>query len=119
MTVDSTRKVIQHLEGGIVETLLVRDGDVVSAGDGLITLDPTRARSMLALISSALLKERAAEARLTAERDGSETISFPPDLTAAANLPEAQALMSSQKGIFETRRASLRGEVAILNQRVA
>jgi len=117
MTVDGKRKLIQHLEGGIVEALMVRDGDVVEAGDALIMLDPIRPRSMLAIISSALLKELANEARLIAERDGSETVSFAP--AAEINSQEVQALTISQNAIFEARRTSLRGEVAILEQRIA
>lgn len=118
MTVDSKRKLVQHLEGGIVETLMVRDGDVVQAGDGLIKLDPTRARSMLALITGALQKEEAAEARLIAERTGAETINYPADLTANMDVPEVRVLIESNNSIFQTRRASLKGEVAILEQRI-
>ena len=119
MTVDGKRKLVQHLEGGIVETLMVRDGDVVEAGDGLITLDPIRPRSMLAILTSALLKELASEARLIAERDGSDTISFRAELAAEIDTPEVRALTVSQNAIFQARRTSLKGEVAILEQRIA
>jgi HlyD family secretion protein/epimerase transport system membrane fusion protein len=117
--VDSKRKQVQHLEGGIVETLMVRDGDIVAAGDDLVKLDETRPRSMLAIISSSLRKELASEARLIAERDGSDTITFPAELMDRAQLPDVRALIDSQKAIFEARRGSLRGEVAILGQRTA
>ncbi len=119
MAVDGKRKLVQHLEGGIVETLMVRDGDVVAPGDGLITLDPIRPRSMLAIITSSLLKELASEARLIAERDGSDKISYRADLAAEIDSPEVRALTISQNAIFEARRTSLRGEVAILEQRIA
>jgi HlyD family type I secretion membrane fusion protein len=119
MAVDGKRKLVQHLEGGIVETLLVRDGDVVEAGDGVITLDPVRPRSMLAIITSALLKELASEARLIAERDGSDKISYRAELAAEIDSPEVRALTISQNAIFEARRTSLKGEVAILEQRIA
>jgi HlyD family type I secretion membrane fusion protein len=118
-TVDSKRKSIQHLEGGIVETLLVRDGDEVEAGDGLIKLDPTRPRAMLAILSSSLRKELAAEARLIAERDGSATINYPQALMDHAHLPEVRAQIESQNAIFKARRGSVRGEVEILEQRIA
>ena len=117
--VDSKRKQVQHLEGGIVETLMVRDGDVVVAGDGLVKLDETRPRSMLAIISSSLRKELASEARLIAERDGSEKITFPPELLEEARLPDVRALLASQNAIFEARRGSVRGEISILEQRTA
>lgn len=119
ITVDSKRKLVQHLEGGIVETLLVRDGDVVVAGDGLVRLDPTRPRAMLAILSSSLRKELANEARLIAERDGSSEVSYPGELTADADKPEVRALIESQNAIFRARRDSLQGEFAILEQRIA
>ncbi|NJM34159.1 MAG: HlyD family type I secretion periplasmic adaptor subunit [Rhodomicrobium sp.] len=118
-TVDSKRKAIQHLEGGIVETLLVRDGDEVNAGDGLVKLDPTRPRAMLAIVSSNLRKELASEARLIAEREGAEKVAYPPELTESADLPEVRDLIDSQNAIFEARRSTILGEVAILEQRIA
>jgi HlyD family secretion protein/epimerase transport system membrane fusion protein len=118
MSVDGKRKLVQHLEGGIVETLMVRDGDIVEAGAGLIALDPIRPRSMLAIITSSLLKELASEARLIAERDGSDKISYRAELAAEIDSPEVRTLTISQNAIFEARRTSLRGEVAILEQRI-
>jgi HlyD family type I secretion membrane fusion protein len=119
ITVDSKRKQVQHLEGGIVGKLLVRDGDVVDAGDTLVMLDPTRARSMLAIIQSSLRKELASEARLTAERDGSAQITFPTELIADLGQSDVRALLDSQTAIFKARRATLQGEIAILKQRLA
>jgi HlyD family type I secretion membrane fusion protein len=119
ITVDSKRKQLQHLEGGIVGKLLVRDGDVVSAGDTLVMLDPTRARSMLAIIQGSLRKELASEARLMAERDGSEQVSYPAELLADIGQPDVRALLASQTAIFKARRATVKGEISILEQRVA
>jgi HlyD family type I secretion membrane fusion protein len=117
LAVDSKRKQIQHLEGGIVAALMVRDGDVVNAGDPLVKLDETRPRSMLAIIESALRKELASEARLIAERDGSAEITFPAELMAQSGDAEVQSLVASQRSIFKARRESVGGEVAILKQR--
>ncbi len=119
ITVDSKRKQLQHLEGGIVGKLMVRDGDVVSAGDTLVMLDPTRARSMLAIIQGSLRKELASEARLMAERDGSEQVSYPAELLADIGQPDVRALLDSQTAIFKARRATVKGEISILEQRVA
>jgi HlyD family type I secretion membrane fusion protein len=116
--VDSKRKQVQHLEGGIVGTLMVRDGDVVAAGQTLVTLDPVRPRSMLAIIMSSLRKELATEARLIAERNGAAEIVTPPELAAEGENPEVRVLMESQRAIFQARRASMRGEIAILEQRL-
>lgn len=119
ITVDSKRKLVQHLEGGIIQTLLVRDGNVVAAGDGLVKLDPTRPRAMLSILSSSLYKELASEARLIAERDGSAKISYPQELMAEAGQSDIQALIEGQNSIFKARRDSLDGESAILQQRIA
>jgi HlyD family type I secretion membrane fusion protein len=119
ITVDSKRKQLQHLEGGIVGKLPVRDGDVVAAGDTLVMLDPTRARSMLAIILASLRKELAAEARLIAERDASPVIAIPAELTADIEQPDVRALVDSQSAIFKARRSALRGETEILEQRLA
>jgi HlyD family type I secretion membrane fusion protein len=119
LTVDSKRKQVQHLEGGIVETLMVRDGDLVTAGDGLVKLDETRPRAMLDIIESSLRKELASEARLIAERDGSAAITYPAALTDSLDTSEVKALIDSQNAIFKARRGSISGEVAILQQRTA
>lgn len=118
IAVDGKRKLIQHLEGGIVQELLVQDGDVVSPGQVLIKLDPTRARASLAILESSLGKELASEMRLIAERDGSEMIEFPPELLAKAERSEMAAVMQSQNAIFRARRSALKGEVEILEQRI-
>ncbi len=76
VSVDTNRKTIQHLEGGIVREILVRDGDVVAAGQPLIRLDETQARATLDLLKGRQLAATALEARLIAERDGKEEIEF-------------------------------------------
>ncbi len=119
MTVDSKRKAIQHLEGGIVEALLVRDGDKVAAGDALVKLDPTRPRAMLAILQSSLRKELASEARLLAERNGADSITYPPELADHRDIPEIRTLIDGQDAIFKARRSSLQGEIEILKQRIA
>lgn len=118
VTVDGKRKLIQHLEGGIVQHLLVQDGDIVAPGQALIRLDPTRARANLAILESSLSKELASEARLIAERDGSDSIAFPPELLAKADSAEIASVMQSQTAIFRARRSELKGEVEILEQRI-
>lgn len=119
VTVDTNRKRIQHLEGGIVSKLHVRDGDTVAAGQIVIQLDDTRARATLAIIETSYMEELAKEARYIAERDGSETISWPNSLQAVSHRPEVAQLLASQSAIFRSRRDTLMGEIAILNERIA
>ena len=69
VTVKSYKKIVQHLEGGIVRDILVRDGDLVEAGQTLLVLDDTQPRASLEIVNSQYLALRMKEARLLAERD--------------------------------------------------
>lgn len=119
VTVDGKRKVIQHLEGGIIGSIEVEDGDVVQAGDVLIRLDPTQAKSRLAIIRSALNKDLATEARLIAERDGLDKIYFPEELLSQRQDENVRRLMKSQEQLFSVRGETLAGEVKLFQQRIA
>lgn len=118
VAVQSKRKEIAHLEGGIVESILVRDGDSVAPGQVLLRLDETRARASLSILRGELDAALASEARLLAEREGLEEIVFPESLSSRAAEPGPAALMAGQKTLFEARRSSLAGEVEILEQRI-
>jgi HlyD family type I secretion membrane fusion protein len=111
----SGRKVVQHLEGGIIAELAVRDGTVVKAGDLLVRLDGTQARAAADLLRGRRLVALATLARLEAERDNLDAPRFPADLAAAGD----PSILASQKAIFESRRTSIEGQVAILKRRRA
>ncbi len=130
---ESSRKTIQHLEGGIIARILVDDGDKVVAGQSLIRLDDTKARATVQILQAQLGEAQALEARLMAERDAREAIQFPPALVAAAQrdpaLAEAMAgqikifgtlrsLQSSQIQVIEQRKAQSREEIAALGSQV-
>jgi HlyD family type I secretion membrane fusion protein len=114
---DGYRKTVQHLEGGIIRTIHVRESDKVAAGDPLITLDDTAARSQEAEIRERYLHVLAIEARLEAEQSKADQISFPPDLLAT-DTPDLQEIMESQRHLFLSRRSSLDNRIAILEARV-
>src|SRR5262245_5858903 len=80
---ESSRKTIQHLEGGIISKIHVADGDVVRAGQTLITLENTKAGAEVESLNGQLWDAMAREARLAAEQRGQEGVSFPPELEAA------------------------------------
>jgi HlyD family secretion protein len=80
ITVDTNRKRVQHLEGGIVADLRVRDGDYVEPGEVVIRLDETRAKASLAIVEAVYREELAKEARFIAERDGKDSIAWPEPL---------------------------------------
>src|SRR5258707_5309875 len=78
---ESSRKTIQHLEGGIIRKILVADGDVVRAGQILISLEDTKARAEVQSLQGQLWDAMAREARLQAEQHGQERVSFPAKLS--------------------------------------
>lgn len=117
--VEGNRRTIQHLEGGIVDEIVVKNGDKVKAGQVLIRLDPTQPRAQLQLITGQRNALLALAARLRAERDGSDSISFPEELTAQISDPRVEETMLGQLAIFEARRAAIDGQRRILGQRVA
>lgn len=117
VAVESERKVVQHLEGGIVRQIMVNDGDQVTDGQLLLTLDDTRTRAVYEIVKSQHDAALALEARLRAERDGSDHIDFPDELLAESDL-EADNAIAGQTALFETRRISLGGQIDILNQRI-
>ena len=120
LVVDSNRKDIQHLEEGIVKEILVKEGDVVQAGQTLIRLDSTSANARNDMIQGQYLTAKAAEARLIAERDNKDSIDFPAELTSAENTtPGLHDIMDTQRRLFAAHREALKGQVEVLNQKIA
>ncbi len=116
VTVKSYRKTVQHLEGGIVRELRVHDGDRVQAGDVLLVLDDTQARAEQEMTRSQLAAAVALEGRLQAERDGLDA----PAAVGGSDIEDSRLdeARDSQARIFQARRASLLGEVSILEKSV-
>jgi len=116
VTVQSYRKTVQHLEGGIVRELHARDGDVVSAGDPLIVLDDTQIRAEYGMTLSQLVAAQAMEARLQAERDGLEQIDFKGMIESKSH--RATEAQEGEIQVFNARRGSRLGEEAVLQKRI-
>lgn len=114
--VRSNRQVVQHLEGGIVQEILVRSGDVVAAGEPLLVLDSTQQMAQLEMANAQFVALSALEARLIAERDGLDQVQFPLALSALES--NAVVEMASQEQIFRTRKSQLEGNVDVLEQRI-
>jgi HlyD family secretion protein len=106
--VDQNRQVIQHPDGGVVEAILVEEGNTVATGEVLLRLDPTELQSELSIVESQLFELIARRGRLEAERDEQDTITFDPLLSeTAADRPAVKDLMDGQQRLFEARRASI------------
>jgi HlyD family type I secretion membrane fusion protein len=111
-------KVIQHRDGGIVSEILVRNGDAVRKGSVLFRLDETQTRVELTIVRSQLQQLQAMMARLSAERDGAETVSF-----AGLNVPVPLArsetkLFTENLGMLANQKEQLRLQAAQLQQQV-
>lgn len=121
ITVESKRKVVQHLTGGIVKKILVKESQEVKAGDSLILLDDTTTKANFDAARQQYYSLQAQADRLHAEATRAEKITFAPGLLDAKDDPVAAENMASQQHLFMTRRAALQGELSILaaNQRGA
>jgi HlyD family secretion protein len=113
---NSSRRVVQHLEGGIIRDLKVRDGTQVKAGDPLVTLEPIQPQSTHDLLLQELRVLEARRVRLEAERSGATTVAFSGLLADdGALLPAAQ----SQKDIFDARAKARAAQTSVQKQRIA
>jgi HlyD family secretion protein len=118
IVVESNTKRIQHRDGGIVDAILVKDGDHVEAGQDLIVLDSTDNVAELGIIDSVLSEELAKRARLEAERDEAAEVMFPEQLTSRQNDPDIAKLMIGQQKLFAAKRATIQGKVEQLKQQI-
>lgn len=113
---DGSRRTVQHLEGGIIRALNVRDGDVVEKGQPLLVLESVQAKANYDLLLKQQRTLRVTKARLDAERAGKDQIEFPPDLeSAGANVA---VMMATQQELFIVRRSSHEAKSRILHRRI-
>ena len=118
--VDRNRQVVQHLDGGIVSEILVDEGDTVVAGDVLLRLDANDLTSQLVIVEGQLFEMMARRARLEAERDSLDVITYDPELIEAAKgSADVADLMEGQKRLFQARRDSIAKEIEQLQKRGA
>src|SRR5947208_2918317 len=117
--IEGNRKTIQHLDGGIVKKLLVKEGDRVAIGQSLIILEDTQARAAVDVLSQQSYALQAQEARLLAERDGDKAIAFPAEMTSQRDDPAIGKIIQTEARQFEIRLTGLEGQVSVLKQRIA
>jgi protease secretion system membrane fusion protein len=119
VTVSGNKKAVQHKDGGTVQTILVKEGDVVRAGQPLVLMDSVQARTNAAAIRVQFHTARSTEARLLAERDSLATIEFPQDVLSARTEPRVAATLAVQQQLFSARRAWLEAEISALDENIA
>ncbi|HEY4136574.1 MAG TPA: HlyD family type I secretion periplasmic adaptor subunit [Alphaproteobacteria bacterium] len=118
VVVDSNVKTVQHLTGGVVSELRVREGDRVNGGDVLVRLDETVPRANLAVIQKALTELAARQARNEAERDDRDAVTFPASLEANADDPEVATVLRDEARLFAIRQTAREGQKAQLRERI-
>lgn len=116
--VESYRKTVQHLEGGIINAIYVRDGDTVSKDKTLVTLDDTQSRAQLEMVRGQYFITVAREARLLAQRDGRGQVEYPPLLVERREDPRVQDAVRVQDQTFKARKAAQEGEVSLYERQI-
>lgn len=113
--VDLDRRPVQHVEGGTVREVRVRDGQLVRAGETMLVLGDVGVDADRGRVASRVLAERASLARLEAEQAGGATVHFPAEVSAAAQADTTVAeQLVKERSLFDTRRSALLGQVALL-----
>lgn len=117
VSVETRRKTIQHLQGGVIKSVAVKEGQTVKQGDTLVVLDDAAVRAQYEAIRQNYLSQRALESRLLAEATEQRQISFHPDLQVAKD-PVAQQLMNVQQQVMAARRAAQLAEISAAEQTI-
>ncbi|WP_113913629.1 HlyD family type I secretion periplasmic adaptor subunit [Roseovarius dicentrarchi] len=117
ISLEGNRKVVQHLEGGIIQEILVNEADTVQEGDVLLRLNSIEARSNLHVVDTRLDVARIVEARLLAERQLAETLEMP-DLNVGESSSIVETTIADQKDIFQDRQSILKSRTDILKSRI-
>jgi membrane fusion protein, type I secretion system len=118
LAVESYRKTVQHLEGGIVKTIEVRDGQSVEKDQVLLTLEDTQPRAQLEVLRGQYFITQAREARLLAQRDGLGQVRYPVELLANREELRVQEAMRVQDQTFRVRKSAHEGEISLYEQQI-
>lgn len=118
VTLDTKRKAVQHLSGGIVKEVLVQEGEKVKEGQTLLRLDPAVAKSNYESVRQRYLGFRAMQSRLFAEQAGSDLIALHPDVKDAMGDPLIKQQVSTQQQLIQARRASLAADLQGIEESV-
>ena len=117
--VENRAQAVEHVDGGTVQAVLVRDGDRVAAGDVLIRLDDGELRTGEAMLAAEQAELVARRNRLEAEYRGADAIRWDAALARRADEDAGvRAILDGQRRLFEARRASLAGQAALFKERI-
>jgi protease secretion system membrane fusion protein len=116
VTLDTKRKTVQHLSGGIVKEVLVQEGQQVKEGEALLRLDGAVAKANYEAVRQRYLGLRAMQSRLFAEQVGGKSISFHPDVQSAMNDPLIKQQVSTQQQLIQARQGALAADLQGLEE---
>ena len=117
--IETERKTVQHLEGGIVDAILVREGEEVRAGQPLIILESVQIDANASMLQKQLVAQSAARIRLAAEKDLKDALRWPGDLRQLAEDSHSADVLENEERIFTARRDALNAQVSLLNAQLA
>ncbi len=118
VSADGNRKAVQHIDGGIVQAIRVKEGDRVEAGQELILLDQLQPRAALEINSAVVATQSAVLARLEAESTGRSSVEFPPLLTQRRADAAVEQLLVSQTQLFQARRKANETQTGTLREQI-
>lgn len=118
IAVENNRRTVQHLEGGIISEILVKDGQHIKEGDVLFRLDTTRAQASKNVEGQRLTATRILEARLVAERDDLPEVELPKDILEQKDEPFIAQVIEDQLNQFKERKSAVQGQIDILESRI-
>ena len=116
---EGSRRIVQHLEGGIIGEILVEDGNHVAAGDPLVVLDDTQARAAAQMLMTEYQHLSATFVRLSAEQAGADTLTFPEKLVEQVAQSDNSDILAAEQSLFGSRLESRRAQQNVLRQRIA
>lgn len=117
--VEGNRKTLQHLKGGIIEEILVKEGDRVGKNQPLLVLNQTQLKAQQGMVESQLVVWMAIEARLMAERDDRDVLIFPEFMQKRMDQPQVSQAVEVHTQLFRTRRNAIKGEQSIGKEAIA
>lgn len=116
--VSQEKKTVQHLEGGIIDKILVQPGDLVQAGQSLIILKRSTVDASVSLMTGQIYTKMAEKARLEAESQMADAIKWPPSLKENRSVADVYDAIQKEESIFNSRRMDLDGQVSLLNSQI-
>jgi HlyD family secretion protein/epimerase transport system membrane fusion protein len=115
--IDTKRKTVQHLEGGVVKEILVHEGDFVKEGQPLVVIEDSGVRSLLNILSDQLSLYRAREARLLAEKRFANAVEFPKELIDSKDA-KVREMVGNEQVLFAAKKKRLNEETAAIKAQI-